>query len=130
MTYSLDFRRHVLTVKAQERLSFCATSRRFKIGKIPYFYGVRTIKAQNKRNKPATKINMEALQEDIKTYPDAYQYERALCLKVSKTGIYWAIKRLGVSDKKTRIHPKTDADKHALFKERIDPYQAEGLTLV
>jgi hypothetical protein len=94
------------------------------------FLWSKTIKAQNKRNKPATKINMEALQEDIKTYPGAYQYERASRLKVSKTGIYWVMKRLGVSDKKTRIHPKTDADKHALFEERIDLYQAEGLTLV
>jgi transposase-like protein len=71
MTYSLDFRRHVLTIKSQERLSFCAASRRFNVGKNTLFLWSKTIKAQNKRNKPATKINMEALQEDIKTYPDA-----------------------------------------------------------
>ncbi|WP_425287007.1 IS630 transposase-related protein [Nitrosomonas communis] len=28
------------------------------------------------RNKPATRINMERLAQDVKNYPDAYQYER------------------------------------------------------
>jgi hypothetical protein len=58
---------------------------RLNIGKNTLFLWSKN---QNKRNKPATKINREALQEGIKTYPDAYQYERALCLKMSKTGIY------------------------------------------
>ena len=43
---------------------------------------------------------MDALKEDINRYPDAYHYERASRLQVSKTGIYWAMKRLGVSYKK------------------------------
>ncbi len=30
-----------------------------------------------KRNKPASKIDMEVLREDIRSYPDAYLYERA-----------------------------------------------------
>ena len=32
---------------------------------------------QKTRNKPATKIDMDALCEDLRTYLDAYQYERA-----------------------------------------------------
>jgi transposase len=100
MTYSIDFRQHVLKVKAEEGLSFAVTSKRFKIGKNTLFLWSKEITPQPKRNKPATKVNMEALKEDIKRYPDAYHYERASRLQVSKTGIYWAMKRLGVSYKK------------------------------
>lgn len=100
MTYSLDFRRHVLKVKAEEGLSFSATSERFKIGKNTLFLWSKHITPQLKRNKPATKVNMEALKDDINRYPDAYHYERACRLHVSKSGIYWAMKRLGVSYKK------------------------------
>ncbi|WP_218152075.1 IS630 transposase-related protein [Nitrosomonas communis] len=35
------------------------------------------------RNKPATKIDMKMLAQDVKNYPDAYQYERAKRLGVS-----------------------------------------------
>ena len=100
MTYSLDFRRHVLKIKAEEGLSFSATSERFKIGKNTLFLWSKQIIPQRTRLKPATKINIEALKKDIIDYPDAYYYERACRLKVSKTGIYWAMKRLGVSYKK------------------------------
>ncbi|MGP5361653.1 IS630 transposase-related protein, partial [Psychrobacter celer] len=33
-------------------------------------------------------------------HPDDYQYERARRLNCSKTGIYHALKRLGISQKK------------------------------
>jgi len=36
------------------------------------------------RNKPVTRIDMEALKRDIEERPDAYQYERAEKLKVSR----------------------------------------------
>lgn len=107
MTYSLDFRRHVLKVKAEEGLSFALTAERFKLGKNTLFLWSKDIEPKSKRNKPATKIDMEALREDIKRYPDAYYYERASRLHVSKTGICWAMKRLGVSYKKNADAPES-----------------------
>jgi transposase len=100
MTYSLDFRQHVLRVKAEEKLSFAQAAQRFKVGKNTLFLWSKNIRAQVKRNKAASKIDMQALKEDVKCYPDAYNYERAARLGVSKTGIYWALQRLGVSYKK------------------------------
>lgn len=100
MTYSIDFRRHVLKIKAEEGLSFSKTAQRFKVGKNTLYLWSKEIEPKSKRNKPATKVNMDVLKEDIKLYPDAYQWERASRLGVSKTGIYWALKRLGVSYKK------------------------------
>ena len=40
---------------------------------------------------------MEALKQDIETYPDAYQFERAKRLGVSSGGIFHALKRLKVT---------------------------------
>ncbi|WP_407079486.1 IS630 transposase-related protein [Candidatus Regiella insecticola] len=43
---------------------------------------------------------MEALAQDVATYPDDYQYERAQRFGVSAQGIRHALKRLRVSRKK------------------------------
>jgi hypothetical protein len=48
-----------------------------------------------KRNKPATKINMEALRGDVEQYPDSYNEEGAKRFGVSPKGIFEALKRLG-----------------------------------
>ena len=100
MTYSLDFRKKVLKLKAEENLSYEATAERFKIGKTTLVRWHTKLEPQLTRNKPATKINMEALKQDVEKYPDAYQYERAKRLGVSQKGIFEALKRLGVTYKK------------------------------
>lgn len=100
MTYSLDFRKKVLKLKAEENLSYEATAERFKIGKTTLVRWHTKLEPQLKRNKPATKINMEALKQDVEKYPDAYQYERAERLGVSIRCVGYALKRLGVTYKK------------------------------
>jgi transposase len=100
MTYSLDFRLKALAVKEKEGLSFAKTAERFYVGVASVVRWARKPEPQTNRNKPATKINMEALKQDILLYPDAYQYERAERLHVSATGIWYAVQRLGVTYKK------------------------------
>lgn len=100
MTYSIDFRRKVLLIKEREHLSFEATAQRFGVGKKSVFRWSKQLEAQPRRDKPATKIDMEALKRDVEQYPDAYQYERAERLSVSQRGIGYALKRLGISWKK------------------------------
>lgn len=97
MTYTLDFR---LKVKQEENLTYTETARRFKIGKASLVRWNKKPEPQTSHNKPPTKIDMERLKEDLIKNPDSYQYERAQRFNVSKTGIYCALKRLGVSDKK------------------------------
>ena len=87
MTYSLDFRQKVLSVKAKHKLTFVEVSKRFQVGINSVVRWSKKIESQKTRNKPATKINMEALKKDIEAYPDAYQYERAERLKVSQKGL-------------------------------------------
>ena len=102
MTYSIDFRRQALLIKEQEQLSFEATAKRFSVGKASVVRWSKRIEAQRTRHKPATKIDMEALKQDVEVYPDAYQYERAQRLNVSQRGIGYALKRLKISHKNKR----------------------------
>ena len=102
MTHSLDFRKHIMALKTEEGLTYKETALRFKIGKASLVRWNKELIPKLKRNKPATKIDRELLKADILTYPDSYQHERAYRLGVSKTGIYYALKRLGVSYKKKR----------------------------
>ena len=78
MTYSLDFRMQVLK-SLDEGMTFAEkTTRQTK----PY------------------KIPDDVLLNDVQEHPDDYQYERARRLNCSKTDIYHALKRLGISQKK------------------------------
>ena len=100
MTYSLDFRKKVLAIKEKEGLSFAAVSQRFAVGLASVVRWSNNIAPKERRERPAIKINMEALQEDVLIYPDAYQHERAKRLGVSKNCIWHALRRLKVTYKK------------------------------
>lgn len=100
MTYSLHFRKKVLSVKKKEGLSFAEISRRFDISKNTVFLWTKNITPKKHRNKPPSKIHTQKLEEDIAQYSDSYQYERAERLGVSQSGIYSALKRLKVTYKK------------------------------
>ena len=100
LIYSLDIRLHVLKLKATDGLTFKECASRFSVGIASVVRWSKHPYPQAKRNKPATKIDMEALKKDIEKYPDAYQYERAQRFGVTATGIRHALKRLKVTYKK------------------------------
>ena len=100
MSYDIRFRRHVLKLRELEGLSFSKVAERFGIAKQTVYNWSKRLEEKKTRIKPSIKIDMEALKQDIETYPDAYQYERAARFGVSRIGIWHALKRLGVSYKK------------------------------
>ena len=100
MTYSVHFRKKVLSVKEKDGLSLAAVSKKFSISKNTVFLWTKNITPKMYRKKRPTKINTEKLKEDIAQYSDAYQYERAERLGVSQSAIYSALKRLKVTYKK------------------------------
>lgn len=106
MTYSVDFRKKVLKIKEKENLSYEEAAKRFAISKAALFRWSKKIEPQKTRDKPATKIDMEALKKDIEEYPDNYCYERASRLGASASGIRAAQYRLGVSYKKNSKSPQ------------------------
>ena len=100
MTYSVDFRKKVFAIKEKEGLSHRQTAARFGLGTSTLTRWGKCLEPKNKRDRPPQKINMEALKKDIYDFPDAFMYERAKRLGVSKSGIDHALKRLGVTYKK------------------------------
>ncbi len=100
MAYSLDFRKRILKVKEEENLTFQEVADRFKLGIRSLFRWTNKIEPQKSRNKPATKVDMKALAEDILKCPDAYQSERAKKLGVKQPTIHYALKRLKITYKK------------------------------
>jgi transposase len=100
MTYSLDFRRKVLSVREKEGLTIPEVAARFCVGVATIVRWLRRVEPRLTRNKPATKIDRIALARDVREHPDAYQEERAKRLGVSKQGIGHALRRMGITYKK------------------------------
>lgn len=115
MTYSRDFRSKVLAVREQENLSMTKIAKRFGIALTSVMRWSKKIESTTRRNKPATKIDMEALKRDVEKYPDAYQYERAERLNVSEGCVFHALKRLGVTYKKNSKSPQGGPRKTLCF---------------
>ena len=105
MAYSLDFRRQVFKIKDKEGLTFQEVSERFEIPIRSLFRWQKRIESKTKRDKPATKIDMDALSKDVEAHPDhyQYQYESAKKFGVSQSTIFYALKRLDISNKKNAI---------------------------
>lgn len=100
MSYPLSFRERVFAVKEELKLTFEETSKRFKVGIASLFRWQKEIEPKITRNKPATKIDMEKLKEDVVKNPDNYQKERAVRFGVTNWAIGAALKRLKITLKK------------------------------
>jgi len=113
MTYSSDFRRKVLSIREREGLTIAEVASRFCVGVASVVRWLKHPDPKSTRNKPATKIDMEALARDVLEHPDAYQYERAKRLVVSEKGIGHALRRMGVSYKKKPASSKGERRRKA-----------------
>ena len=86
MTYSIDFRKKVLAIKAQENLTLLEVSKRFGVGQASVVRWSQDIEPKRTRNKPTTKLNWEALAQEVEEHPESYQDERAARFGVSQQG--------------------------------------------
>ena len=53
------------------------------------------------RRERGLKIDLEKLAQDVRDHPDAYQYERAARFAVCQKSIWQALRKLGVTHKKS-----------------------------
>ena len=118
MTYSIDMRRKVLKVRQEEGLSMAKVAKRFGVSLVSVMRWSKTLESITKRNKPATKIDMEALKLDVEAHPDAYLKERAQRLQVSHNCVWHAPKRLNVTYKKNPKSPQGGPRKTLCFLRR------------
>ena len=105
--YSLQLREKVLEIKKKEKLSKRETSERFHIGTTTIARWLVRIEPCLTRNKPAVKIDMEKLKQDVENEPDAFQRERAERLGVSANTVLYALRRLKISNKKNSVSSKS-----------------------
>ena len=80
------------------------------------------------RNKPATKIDMEALAKDLEENTDSFLHERAEKFSVSLgCGQPWSDWRSHT--KKSLRHPKANKQVRAEFEAKIKRYESEGKSI-
>lgn len=117
MTYSLDMRKKILKIRTEEGLSMAKIAKRFDVGVASVMRWSKNIDCIKKRNR-STKIDKEALKRDVEQYPDAYQYERAVRLGVSKYCIWYSLKQLNITYKKNTAASKSNPRKTLCFLQR------------
>ena len=106
MTYSLDFRRQVLK-SIDDGMTFAQAAEFYSLSPTTIQNWKRRVHSKATRQTKPYKISDDVLLNDVKEHPDDYQYERACRLNCSKTGIYHALKRLGISQKKDLVASKS-----------------------
>lgn len=100
MSYSIDFRRKVLSVRKKEKLTISEVATRFNIGIATVVRWIKRLEKKSYKREAPSKIDLNLLAKDIEKYPDAYHSERAERFNVDASAICLALKRLGVSYKK------------------------------
>ena len=101
MTYGVEFRRHVLLVREREGLTFAETSERFSVGVASLTRWTRQVEPKATREGRPRKIDLEKLMRDVCDDPDAFQHERAARFGVTPKAIWQALRKLGVTYKKS-----------------------------
>ncbi|MGG2141897.1 IS630 transposase-related protein [Symbiopectobacterium sp. RP] len=102
MSYSIDFRRKVISTREEEGLSIRETAKQFRIGPASVSRWINQIasKASTTRQRKSDKSE---LIKDVEPYPDAYQKERAERFGVCQKAIWQALKKLGLTYKKLYV---------------------------
>ena len=115
MTYPISFRRHVLAVKEREGLIFLETAERFAVGIASLVRWNKEIEPKIYRRERGLKIDLETLAQDVSDTPDAYQYERAVRFGVTPKAIWQALRKLGVTYKKSHAAPESGRRRTAVL---------------
>lgn len=110
MSYEEEFRKKVLKIKSKRGLTIEETANLFEIGKSTVQRWLQRVKSLKSTGRPR-KLCLDALKNDVETYPDGYQYERAKRLCVGQNAIFHGLKKLGISYKKKPYTPESRRDK-------------------
>jgi transposase len=118
VTYPIQFRRKVLKLKSDGE-SYRKIYKRFGISPTTLRRWKKQLEPKKTKNTPWKKLSKESLINDVKQYPDSYHYERAARFGMSKTGIFNALKSIGVTYKKNPKSPKSGSRKKNYFLPRV-----------
>ncbi|WP_413521020.1 IS630 transposase-related protein [Psychrobacter glacincola] len=111
MTYSADLRAQVIKIVKNKDMSIRQACTFYNVSKTALQRWLKNPSIKQTRDKSPTKIQDDLLLKDVEQHPDDYLYERARRFNCSKTGMYTALKRLGISQKKDLGASKIVSDK-------------------
>ncbi len=106
MAYPVELHRRVLAVKAREGLTYQQTADCFDIGIASLVCWNKHIEQHPCVPRKGPKIKLNKLRQDVQDYPDAYQYEHAAHFDVTPKAIWQALRKLGVTYKKSCLIQK------------------------
>ena len=121
MTYSLDYHKQVLK-SLDNGMTFAGAAEFYNLSPTTIQNWKRRVHSKATRQTKPYKIPDYVLFNDVKEHPDDYMYERARRLNCSKTGISKALKRIGISKKKTLEHPKACLIKRVAYQRKLDSF--------
>ena len=81
--YGISTVKKILSMNNRGKLSIRKTAEKFGLSTRTVYQWNKRIIAKGKRICRARKLDMQGLKEDVRKYPDLYQYERAEKFKVS-----------------------------------------------
>ena len=105
MAYSRDFRQKVLSVRSKEGLTIAEVASRVEVGSASVVRWLKHVERKPHGSRRRT-IDLEALRQDVREYPAAYQHERAQRFGVAQNAIVVALKTLPGTYKKTASTPQ------------------------
>ena len=114
MTHPVSFRRHVLSIREKEGLTFAQTSRRFSVGIASLVRWNKQLEPKAVREGRPRKIDLDELAKDVEAHPSSYLYERAERFGVCASAIHEALGRAGISRKK-KSSPSQGRRSQALY---------------
>lgn len=106
MSYSINFRRKVISIREEEGLSIRETAKQFRIGPASVSRWINQIEPKVSTIRQR-KIDKSDLIKDVEQYPDAYQKERAGRFGVCQKAIWQALKKMGLTYKKNSTSPQS-----------------------
>ncbi len=106
MTYSLDFCRHVLSVRKKEGLTFAQTAARFSVGVASLTRWAQAPEPKGTSEGRPRKVDPDKLAQDVRDHPDAYQHERTERFGVTPKAIWNGLRGLGVTYKEIPDAPE------------------------
>ncbi|WP_440864812.1 IS630 transposase-related protein [Symbiopectobacterium purcellii] len=129
MSYSIDFRRKVISTRKNEGLSIRETAKQFRIGPASVSRWINQIESKASTTRQR-KIDKSELIKDVEQYPDAYQKERAERFGVCQKAIWQALKKLGLTYKKNSTSSESRRKRPAGISTKKQQYEKEGKPIV
>ncbi len=114
MSYPVEVRRHILAVRLKEGLTYEQTAARFGVGIASLTRWSKRLERKTPEGRPR-KIALEKLDEHVRAHPDATLDERAAHFSVTRNAVFEALRKIGVTYKKSPAPSQGRRKKAAYF---------------